>query len=170
MNYGTLAVFEKKEIFLAALKSLDDQKITYDCYSSFELDEMTEHRDSAFRKNNIVKKAALGGFASGIFTAFFMQWYAIVKDTPWNIAGKPLNSWPSMIPIGFVLTVLFTGISLYTALFYRLGFPQPYHPVFNAKTYNLSLGNFSILIRHSTPETQALLQSLNANTLEEVPW
>jgi hypothetical protein len=174
-RYGMLAVFQSKETFLKALNTLKLEKIDHDCFSSFEVDEIVEAKDSVYLKINVVKVAALSGAAAGLCTAIFMQWYATVISAPWNVGGKPIASWVAYIPISFVLTVLFTGLSLYITLFFKLKLPQPYHPVFNAKNFDLSQGNFSILILetpHLIPplNTRAILETLHADSLEDVSW
>lgn len=179
MTYGFLGTFQSKDDFVTALEQLRTQNIEYDCFSSQEIDEVLLSPDSVYLKQNKVKKAALMGAFLGLVTAIGMQWDSTVRDTPLNVAGKPLFSWPAFIPIAFVLTVLFTGVSLMIALFIQLKFPEPYHPVFNARSYNLSLGNFTILIysresptRPSLNESQIreLFLKLGASEIEEVSW
>ena len=42
---------------------------------------------------------------------YFMMWYSAVHAYPFNIGGRPLNSWPSFIIVTFEMTILFSGLS-----------------------------------------------------------
>lgn len=54
---------------------------------------------------------ACAGFALlGLTTAATLQYWTSVVDYPLNIGGKPLNSIPAFVPVGFELTVLFAGL------------------------------------------------------------
>ena len=72
----------------------------------------------------------LAGGITGGLGGYFMEWFAMVKDYPIDVGGRPLHSWPAFIPIAFELTVLCAAL---TAIISMLAFnrlPQPYHPVF----------------------------------------
>ena len=73
----------------------------------------------------------LGGILGGA-SGFFMQWYSAVVDYPFNIGGRPFNSWVAFIPITFEMTVLFSAISGVLGMLLLNGLPRYNHPIFNA--------------------------------------
>ena len=63
---------------------------------------------------------------------------------PLNVAGKPLASWPSYIPITFELTILFAAFAAVFGMIAMNGLPMPYHPIFNASRFALAPGDVAV--------------------------
>jgi hypothetical protein len=70
-----------------------------------------------------------GGVLGGL-TGYFMQLWGIGINYPFNVGGRPLNSWPLFIPITFELTILGGAIAAVLSLFVLNGLPRLNHPVF----------------------------------------
>ena len=110
----------------------------------------------------------------GLF-GFGMQYYACVYAYPLNVGGRPLNSWPSFIPITFELTVLFGSVVAALALFARNGLPRPHHPVFEIENFRRATSDrYFLCVHHSDPifdleATHTLLDELHAVQIYEVP-
>ena len=49
---------------------------------------------------------------------FFQYWTSAI-DWPINVGGKPFDSLPAFIPIAFEATILFAGMGVVLALFFR---------------------------------------------------
>jgi hypothetical protein len=59
-----------------------------------------------------------GGFA-GLLLALWFQYWASATDWPLDVGGKPWNSLPAFLPVGFEMTVLLAGLSTAAALLLR---------------------------------------------------
>ena len=89
--------------------------------------------------------------AIGASGGFYLQWFA-AHDYPLNIGGRPLNSWPSFIPITFELTVLTAALVGVFAFFCLAGFPRLHHPVFSDPRFKrASQDRFFICLRSDDP-------------------
>jgi hypothetical protein len=161
MIYGTFLSFHSKENFLEAFFTLKNSGAQIETFTPYAVEETFTPEP----KYNPVKVAGLVGAITGALTGFFMQWISNVLYSPENIGGRPLNSWPAFFPVTWVMTILFTGMSVFIALWTKLKLPMPYHPVFNAKAFALKPNHFGILILSQNPTD---LNKIKADSIEEV--
>ncbi len=172
--YGLLAEFDDPRVLLAAAQKATDNGYTkMDAYSPFPIHGL--HEAVGFKKTWLSTLVLCGGIA-GALGGFGMQYFASVIHYPLNIGGKPLNSWPAFIPITFEVTVLVAAFAAVFGMLMLNGLPQPYHPVFNVRRFQLaSRDQFFLCIESDDPrfesgETRRFLQSLNATEVNDVPW
>jgi hypothetical protein len=127
--YGVMAEFENPEdVVEAARQAYAAGYRRMDAYSPFPIEELSEA--VGFHHTRLPWIVLVGGVL-GALTGFFMQYYVAAVEYPLNIGGRPLNSWPSFIPVTFELTILFAAFSAVIGMLALNGLPRPYHPVFN---------------------------------------
>jgi hypothetical protein len=172
--YGILAEFRDPRALLAAAQKATDSGYTkMDAYSPFPIHGL--HEAVGFKKTWL-STIVLGGGIAGAIGGFGMQYFASVIHYPLNIGGRPLNSWPAFIPITFEVTVLLASFSAVVGMIVLNGLPQPYHPVFNVKTFQFaSRDHFFLCIESDDPkfesgETRRFLESLQPIEVNDVPW
>lgn len=172
-THGLLAMFETHNQLLdASRKAHAEGYRRMDAYSPFPIEGLAE---ALGHKRTLVPMTVLLGGIVGGLGGYFMQWFAMVRDYPLNVAGRPLHTWPAFVPITFELTVLSAAFCalLSMLLFNRL--PQPYHPVFNVADFaRASVDRFFLCIESTDPKferqkTREFLQSLQAREVVEVP-
>ena len=134
--YGLLAEFHTpEELLAAARRAYQEGYRRMDAYSPFPVEGLAEalgHRHT--RLPLIVLIGGLIGCASG----FLLQYWGSVSYYPMNVGGRPLNSWPSFIPITFETTILLAALSAVLGMLALNGLPMPYHPVFNVERFALA--------------------------------
>lgn len=170
--FGLMAEFETPdEVVRAAQRTREQGYTRTDAYSPFPVEGLYEALGR--RKTRLPLAVLCGGFVGGL-GGFFMQYYAAVFGYPINVGGRPLNSWPSFIPITFELTILIAGLTAVITMLFRNGLPEPYHPVFNVPGFErATTDRFFICIEASDPmfdrqRTTAFLRGLRAKTVSVV--
>lgn len=111
---------------------------------------------------------------SGTFLAWLMMFWMNGVDYPIVIGGKPPGTLPSMVPIMFEVTVLFSALS---AVFGMLGLnklPRHHHPIFNSERFKgFSDDKFFLSVEAEDPKfdtdrTRALFEGAKAKFVEVV--
>jgi hypothetical protein len=169
--YGCAAEFDGPTKLVEAARRAREagyHKIeAYTPYSISELDELIPMR------NPLPLLVLLAGI-SGTVTAWALQAGIAVWDYPINVGGRPLNSWPSFIPIMFELTVLFAASAAFFGALWLCGFPRIHHPVFNVSEFaRVTDDRFFLCIegrdfKFSSPDTFDFLASLGPIRVWEI--
>ncbi len=169
--YGLIAKFDTPEEVVEATRQARAAGYKrMEAYSPFPIEELAEILNF---KPKIQYLVFIGGVL-GALSGFALQYYASVIAYPLIIGGRPFNSWPAFIVIEFEMTILFAGLFAVFGMLGLNGFPHPYHPVFNAKDFNLvSRDKFFLVIESTDPRfdaerTRAFLESLNPEEVTEV--
>ncbi len=169
--HGYVAEFEKAEQLVAATRRtrLAGYRV-FDAYSPFPvhgLDEAMGHP-----RTILPWLVFLGGLAGGV-GGYLLQYYPHVIDYPLNVGGRPLNSWPSFIPVTFEMTILGAALVAVFGMIILNGLPQHYHPIFNLERFErASQDRFFLCIETKDPkfnktETREFLLELGASEVSE---
>lgn len=170
--FGLAAEFDSPEALVAAAARVREAGYTrVEAYTPFPVEGLSHALGFARTK---VAMVVLIGAIVGAVGAFGMQWYANVLSYPWNIGGKPPNSWPAFIPITFELGVLGAALAAVIGMLAMNGLPQPYHPMFNLPRFTLaSRDRFFLCVESTDPkfdpdQTRRLLDDLRPTSVEVV--
>lgn len=170
--YGLLAEFRQPEDLLeAAHRAYAAGYRRMDAYSPLPVEGLAEA--IGFQKTRLPLVVLLGGMV-GCLGGFFMQYYASVLDYPLNIGGRPLNSWPSFVPVTFEMTILLAALAAVFGMLALNGLPMPYHPVFHVERFALaSRDHFFLCIEAIDPQfdpeaTRHFLAGIGAQEVTDV--
>lgn len=170
--YGLLAEFDSPNDLLAAVKRTRAEGYrAVDAYTPFPIEAISE---ALGHHGSPLAKIVFFGGLTGLTAGFLVQYWTSAIDYPLNIGGRPLNSWPSFIPITFESTVLIAALSTVLGMFALNKLPMPYHPVFNVPRFaHASRDRYFLSIQAVDPKfdleaTRTFLKSLNASEVFEV--
>jgi hypothetical protein len=170
--YGLMGEFDSPEALLAAARGAFAEGFRkMDAYSPFPVEGLAEALGSY--RITVPLIVLIGGII-GCLGGFFLQYWVAVIDYPINIGGRPLNSWPSFIPVTFELTILIAALFAFFGVLALNGLPMPYHPVFNVDRFELASRSRFFLCIESTDakfdrdNTRRFLETAGAQGVYEV--
>ena len=170
--YGVMAEFADSEQLLhAAEHAYAAGYRNMDAYSPMPVDGLADA--IGFRRNYVSPLVLTGGILGGCGGFGLVYWISVIAY-PFNVAGRPLNSWPAYIPITFECTVLLAALSAVIGMFAMNGLPMPYHPVFNVEKFaRASTDRFFLCIEADDPKfdregAKVFLNELNPIEVSEV--
>lgn len=165
-----LAEYDTPTACVRAAEKLRDAGYTkFDTHTPFPIHGMDKAMglpDS--RLGWIVFAMGLTGFSTAIFIIWYMNYfdYAIV------VGGKPPLSFPSMVPVAFELTVLFSAFGAVFGMFGLNKLPRHHHPVFESDRFRAATDDkFFVSVEYADPKfdaekTKALLASAHPAHIE----
>lgn len=134
--FGMMASFDQPDKLLAAVRAARDAGYReLEAYSPFSVEGLPEALGIT---RTWVPFLTFCAGLTGTLTAYGMMVWSSVWAYPFNIGGRPYYSWPAYIPITFELTVLFAAFGAFFGMWWLNGLPKPYHPVFNARHFELA--------------------------------
>ncbi len=171
--HGAMAEFETPEELIAACEEAYAHGYRrMDAYAPMPVEGLAEA--IGYKKNKVSLAVLIGGSCGAIGGFTLLEWIAQIAY-PHNVGGRPLNSWPSWIPITFECMILFSAITSLICVLAMNGLPQPYHPVFNVPEFTrASIDRFFLCIESSDPnfrteETLQFLRDLGGSEVTVVP-
>ncbi|HZZ78420.1 MAG TPA: DUF3341 domain-containing protein, partial [Gemmataceae bacterium] len=131
--FGLMAEFETpQQVLKAARRARAAGYTEMDAYTPYTVEGLAaEVGLPRTRVPSVVLIAAIVGACVG----FFMQYYTMAVDYPFNVGGRPANSWPVFVPIAFEVMVLVSGFAALLGMLFLNGLPRPNHPVFNVPQF-----------------------------------
>ncbi|HSN73367.1 MAG TPA: DUF3341 domain-containing protein [Steroidobacteraceae bacterium] len=169
---GLLARFRTADELVGAVRTVRERGYRdLEACSPFPVEGLGDLLDPSDRG---VKLLVLVGALVGAGGGFLLQWYTAVHAYPFDIGGRPLNSWPAFMIVVFELAVLVAALAGFFGMLALNGLPRLHHPLFGAEGFELaSRGRFFLLVAASDPEfdraaTRELLEGLGPEAVVEV--
>jgi len=170
--YGLLAEFTTpEELVTATERAYAEGYRRMDAYTPFPVTGIAEALGS--RRNWVSPMVGVAAILGAIGGFGLVYWIAVIAY-PFNVGGRPFNSWPAFIPITFETTILLASLTAVVGMIILNGLPQPYHPVFNVPRFGLASTNrFFLCIEAHDPKfslepTRVFLEGLGPQEVSEV--
>lgn len=167
-----LAEFDKPDAVLHAAEKVRDAGFSkWDVHTPYPIHGM----DAAMGMGDSVLGWIVFIMAcTGISAAFSLMYWANGIEYPIIIGGKPPDAFPSMVPIMFELTILFSALGSFFGMLGLNQLPRHNHPVFNSERFDgCSNDKFFISVEAGDPrfdatDTRQFLETLSPTHLELV--
>lgn len=170
--FGVIAEFRNApEVLDAAEKSYAAGYRSMDAYTPMPVHGLAE---AMGHHNNMLPKIIFCGGLMGLIGGFSLCYWVAAMELPYNIGGRPLNSWPSFIPVTFETTILLSAFSAVFGMLGLNGLPRPHHPVFGVEGFErASEDRFYLCIesddaKFDPADTRTFLEKFDPVSVQEV--
>jgi hypothetical protein len=171
--HGVMAEFlEAKDVVAAAGRARAAGWREMDAYSPFPVEGLA---DALGLPPTRMPAAVLAAGAAGATGGYLLQYWAMAVSSPLNAGGRPLNGWPSYVPVTFELTILCAALAAAFGMLAANGLPRPHHPVFNEPAFaRASRSRFFLCLEARDPlfekaSARRFLESLSPAGVYDVP-
>ncbi|HLW64182.1 MAG TPA: DUF3341 domain-containing protein [Gemmataceae bacterium] len=171
--YGLLAEFTTAEEILRAARSVRLQGYrSVEAYTPYAVDGLAEELGM---KHSQVQFVVLVAGLIGAGVGFFMMYWTMAVDYPFDVGGRPLNSWPVFLPIAFEVMVLVASFAALLSMLYLNGLPRFHRPIFYVPQFaRATQDRFFLCIEATDPRfereaTGQFLAGLRPVEVVEVP-
>lgn len=114
-----VAVFDDEKKFLETAHACAEHEFEIvDAYTPYPMHEV-EHV-MGLRRTRLPWVTLVGGLV-GLALGLWFQYWASATDWPLDVGGKPWDSLPAFVPVGFEMTVLLAGLGTVFGLLIRSG-------------------------------------------------
>jgi len=170
--HGLVAEFHSAEAVIEAAHHVHEAGYRrVDAYTPYPIEELSEALH--LPRSKVALVALVGGIA-GLVGGWALQYWASAIAYPFNVGGRPLNSWPAFVVPAYETTILLSALATVFGMIALNGLPRPHHPIFNAPGFALaSRDRFFLCIEADDPRferaaTRSFLEGLEGATVSEV--
>jgi hypothetical protein len=171
--YGVLAEFgTADDILHAARRARAHGYQLVEAYTPYPVDGLAE--ELGFWSTSIPFVVLVAGII-GAGVGFLMMYWTMAIDYPFDVGGRPLNSWPVYVPIAFEVMILVASFSALFGMMFMNGLPRLNRPIFNVPHFTRATQDrFFLCIESSDPRfdpvaTKEFLAALGPYSVVEVP-
>lgn len=171
--YGVLARFDDVSALVAAAEHVYGAGYTrVDAFSPYPIENLAE--SMGMTRTRLPLLVLIGAITGGVL-GYAMQYYVSAIAYPLNVGGRPLDSWPSFVPVTFEMTILGGALSAVLGMLALNRLPQPHHPLFAVDAFaRASRDGFFLCIEADDPKfepapVRSLLANLGATEVIDVP-
>jgi mono/diheme cytochrome c family protein len=171
-QFAVLAEYETVDEILSAAAQVRDAGYTkWDCYTPMPVHGLD---DAMGIKQTPLPWFTLCAGLTGGSLGVLMQWWMNAVDYPFITSGKPDWSLPANIPIVFELTILFSALTTFFAMWVMNNLPRWYNPLSHVERFARATDDrFFLAIETTDPQfdaasAEALLKQTGAHVIEPV--
>ena len=172
--YGLMAEFDEPHRLIEATEHAYAAGYRrMDAYTPYPIEGLAEALGKHYTRLGWI---VLAGALTGALGGYGLAYYASVVSYPFNVGGKPFNSWQAFVPVIFECTILAAAFSAVLGMLGLNGLPQPYHPVFNVPRFALASRNRFFLCIESRDAkfdregARKFLEEVSGHEVYEVEW